>query len=209
MKSFVKGRQSAAIVKLGDLARRANVPEGWLFNVIESRLMENFHGRKGPHFDKRMVVIPAEFAMLPINLDSLLAGEVESRINELQEQLEEAREQLKEYQCPYCASALSSSGPVPLSERDEGYFETFECGYSRLDGLEQRLCPSDPKYPSLGDFELRTERVKDHWVCLLVPKTANAWKIDLSTEIGTTEEEARRRVVERYRFRKGEIKWDE
>ncbi|MBI1955635.1 MAG: hypothetical protein HYS38_04510 [Acidobacteria bacterium] len=209
MKSYVKGRKGPAVVKRGELAKKAGVPEGWLFNVIESRLIEEVHGRKGPHWDRHMVFIPADFDMVPLELTSLLVNTAESRIEELQAELEEARERLNQFLCPYCGAALSASGPVPLSEHDEGYFETFECGYSRIDGFEQRLCPSDPKFPTLDEFELKTVQRGNEWFCHAVPQTANALKIDLSIESGNTEEEAKQRVIKRYKYVKGELKWNQ
>lgn len=209
MKSYVEGRRDPAVVRLGDLAGKANVPEGWLFNFIESRFVEEFHGRKGPHWDKRMVFIPAEFEMAPLDLDSLLVNEAEGRIAELQAKIDEIREQLKQYRCPYCGSALSSSGPVPLSEHHEGYFETFECGYCRVDGFEKRLCPSDPKFPKLEELDLTTMQRGGEWYCIAVAKTDNARKIELLSGYANTEEEAKQRVVERYRYIKGELKWNQ
>ena len=209
MKSYVKGRGGPALVRLRELAKKAGVPEGWLFNVIESRLIEEFHGRKGPHWDKSMVFIPAEFDMVPLELTSLLVNDAESRLEELQAKLEEAKERLKQFHCPYCGAALSASGPVPLSEHDEGYFETFECGYSRTDGFEQRLCPADPKFPTLEEFELKTVQRGNGWFCIAAPKTANARKIDLLSEDGNTEEEAKQRVIKRYKYVKGELKWNQ
>ena len=208
MKSYVKDRKEPAVVKRGELAKRADVPEGWLINVIDSRLIEEVHGRKGPHWDRHMVFIPAEFDMVPLDLNSLLVNEATSRIEELQEELEEAKKRLKQLHCPYCGAVLSKSGPVPISERDEGYFETFECGYSRTDGFEKRLCPSDPKFPTLDEFELKTVQRGNEWFCHAVPKTANSRKIDLSIEYGNTEDEARQRVIKRYKYVKGELKWN-
>ena len=44
-----------------------------------------------------MVFIPAEFDMVPVDLNSLLVNEATSRIEELQVELEEAKERLKQF----------------------------------------------------------------------------------------------------------------
>ena len=138
-----------------------------------------------------------------------MVNEATSRIEELQAELEEAKERLKQLHCPYCGAGLGTSGPVPISERHEGYFETFECGHSRIDGFEERLCPSDPKFPTLDEFELKTVQKGNEWFCHAVPKTANSRKIDLSIEHGNTEDEARQQGIKRYKYVKGELKWNQ
>jgi rubrerythrin len=72
---------------------------------------------------------------------------------DLHEELRAAREMIQEYQCPHCGSPLSQRTSVHLSEHDDGLIESFECGYSHLDGQLHRPCPSDPRFPRLTDYD--------------------------------------------------------
>jgi TIR domain len=122
---------------------------------------------------------------------------------DLHEQLHAAEESLQEYRCPFCSSPLSTRSSVPLSEDDDGLFEEFECGYSNVDGQMQRPCPSDRKFPKLGDYQFNYAEVKGDsywkWQCVANGKTEEARLLTIMPGLGRTKEEARQRVEESYK----------
>lgn len=68
LKRRVKGRREEGSVGLEELANETNLPEGWVYNVIESRLWELRYGRVGAEFDdadhfRNTVWIPIDFNM--------------------------------------------------------------------------------------------------------------------------------------------------
>lgn len=118
-----------------------------------------------------MILIPRGFDIPPTDLKALIREETENLIEQLRERIEIAECELAQYRCPHCKSALSSTGGVELSEHDTGTYETFECGYSTLDGIQTHPCPKDPKYPKLDEFEFKTVKQGDEWMCYAVGKT--------------------------------------
>ncbi len=68
LKSFVKGRRQEGFEQVHVVAAKANVPEEWLYNILESRIWEEELNRKGAEFDnsKTMVIIPIDFGMEPL-----------------------------------------------------------------------------------------------------------------------------------------------
>jgi len=201
MKRLVKGRHEPKLVRFRTLVEETGLPEGWIFNIIEGRYMEEVCKRKGASWVKkgRLVLIPASFGVEPSDLQTLLNAELLQKVEELEGELETTRDALGQYICPYCGAGLSSAGPGDPD--GESYFQSFECGYSRIDGSVERLCPSDPRFPKLEDFEFRLDKTShDEWICSAIPKTAAARKVQLWPEPGRTEEEAKRRVVEHYNY---------
>jgi hypothetical protein len=139
-------------------------------------------------------------------LDSVVAA-IEAVVNppmseDIAELLRAAQDTLQEYQCSFCGAPLSQRGSVPLSERDEGMFEAFECGYSHIDGYMQSPCPSDPKFPQLADYDFAYKELTGDsiwkWQCFANGKTKKARMLSLMPGLGRTKEEARERVVKHY-----------
>ena len=129
-------------------------------------------------------------------LEKLATGEA---FEELEAELSDLREKVADLLCPYCEA--------PVSERIFAYddmdpnqadVETFECGYVR-GGHYLQACPHDPAFPALSDYELDCEEAgPDRWVCFAKPKTAAAKRHRLSGKDGSTEREARNRLIESY-----------
>jgi hypothetical protein len=121
---------------------------------------------------------------------------------DLHEKLDAAEERLQEYRCSYCGAPLSERASVQLSENDSGTAEAFECGYSHVDGSIQRRCPSDPKFPRLQDYEFTYREVTGDafwkWECFATGKTEEARALMLMRAPGSTQEEARQRVIDSY-----------
>jgi hypothetical protein len=141
-------------------------------------------------------------------LQRLASGET---VNELQaeielarEELERLKEELAEYRCPHCGAPLASRNEAPLdpSERDWDEVESFACGYTVFGGEIQNPCPTDPRFPAFGEFELRFQEVKGdtlwEWSCFAVGKTRMARMLSLTRGLGRTKEEAAARVKESY-----------
>ena len=142
------------------------------------------------------------------DLEQIVAA-IEAVVNppiaeDLHEQLQAVEESLSEFRCPYCGSPLSTRSSVPLSERDEGTYEDFACGYAHIDGYMQRPCPSDPKFPKLEDYDfIYRELTGDpawKWEYIASGKTKEARMLTLMPGLGRTKEEARERIVESYKM---------
>lgn len=83
-------------------------------------------------------------------LERLAGGEA---VRQLQKQIEEAREELasahaalSEYRCSYCGAPLASRDNVPLDDThdDWGNRESFECGFTHVDGEVTQPIPAIP-----------------------------------------------------------------
>jgi TIR domain-containing protein len=120
---------------------------------------------------------------------------------ELQKNLEELREQLARFQCPFCGSPLSHMRELHHEYGDD-VIEVFECGYEDGGGTP---CPSDPKFPKLDEFDLKTEHSAANapwpWRCYAIPRTLSAKRLGLISELGATEEDAKQQVLRRYEGR--------
>jgi len=200
MKKHAKGRKDAQCVPIKSLASESEVPPGWAFNIIEGRFMEEIQKRKGASWVKQgsIVLIPAGFGMEPTDLETLLNSELARKVGDLQDQL-------AEYTCPICGEGLSSAGPIQLSEDSDGYYQSFGCGYAAIDGHPESLCPSDPLFPKIRDFDLQVSKIDPQrqvyragaeWVCTPIPRTSYARKAHLHSEIGASPEEAKQRVID-------------
>jgi len=113
-----------------------------------------------------LVLIPIGFNIEPVDLQQLINAESLQQVEETEETLELTLRELSEYRCPYCNSPQSASGSIPLTEHDDGYYQVFECGYRMIDGFDEYLCPKDPKFPAIDDFELLTHQTSNgEWIC--------------------------------------------
>ena len=199
LKRYVKGRGTDVTVELAKLARDVQLPEGWVFNTVESNAFEILQGRRGVAWKERglLVRIPITFGMKL--LDHM--GDIRAQREELREELELAKEELAEYKCSFCGAPIDSQGSVPLSEDVDGYYVSYACGRHEVDG-DGQLCPSDPRFPKLEDYELQfIEHPSDpylKWSCWAKPKTPAAEKVRLLVGRGQTKEEANQQIVDRY-----------
>jgi hypothetical protein len=129
-------------------------------------------------------------------------------IAELQEELNSLREQLSEFQCPYCKSQLVSSvdAPLDLEEKNWDTIQAFECGYQVFGGQEQRLCPSDPKFPKFEEYELIFKEQEKNpsytrWMCNATARTDAARLVQLPQITGPTKEQTAADMAREYEQR--------
>jgi hypothetical protein len=205
LKRKVKGRTASAVVDLDSAAEESGISPGWIFNAIDSRLINRVHRRRDASWLEgargRLIVVPVDFGMTEIDL----FGDIRSQNEQLREELAAVKDEISEYKCPHCSAPLSSRNDVDLDKHTIGTVESFACGYTSVDGWVESPCPSDPKFPRLEDFELRTTCKANAlvpndqwWTCFAVGKTPMAKKVPLHSAPGRTEAEARSRVVEQY-----------
>ena len=92
MKRHVDGRREPGVVSLKDLAKESGEPEGWIFNVIESRSISTENKRVGADwYDEergRLVLIPIAFNLEPVGITTVFTAEHLARIEELETQLQ-------------------------------------------------------------------------------------------------------------------------
>ncbi len=203
LKAHVKGRHEDVTVELSRLAHESGLSPAWVSNAIESNLLESLHGRRGVQWVDRgtLVKIPLNFGIELIDHTADLRAELQ----EIQDELEHTKEELSEYRCPICQAPISSQDyNVPLSEDVYGFVVTYACGRCDTDGYGARLCPSDPKFPKLQEYELR---FKEHaseptwkWSCFAVGKTQMANQVLIDHGMGRTMDEAQERLIENSRF---------
>ena len=199
LKRYVKGRGTDVTVDLEKLAQDVKLPEGWVFNAVESNAFEILQGRRGVTWKEQglLVRIPLTFGMKLLDH----TGDIRAQLEELQEELELAKEELAEYKCSFCGAPIDSQGSVPLSEDVDGYYVSYACGRHEVDGDEQP-CPSDPRFPKLEDYELQfIEHPSEpylKWTCWAKPKNPAAQKVHLSVGRGQTREEANQQIADNY-----------
>ena len=66
LKQIVKGRQSDAFANPGEIASISGLPEGWVSNAVESRLLDyrfNMKGVKWYQGARSLIVIPLNFGL--------------------------------------------------------------------------------------------------------------------------------------------------
>ena len=83
---------------------------------------------------------------------------------------------------------------------------SFECGYQEFGGLKQSLCPSDPEFPKLSDYELVFHPTtmaggEPWWTCSAIPRTELARSVHLRSAIGGTKEAAGNEMAHNYEQR--------
>ena len=205
MKRHVKGRQQSAVVPLQQIARESKEAEGWIFNVIDSKASSTGSQRTGADWFAgergRLIEIPADFNLEPVDIVSALTAQHLQRIEELEERLEAAREERAQFHCPYCDAPISG---VHQEDYPEYHcvvtYESFECGYVAADGDEHIPCPYGPNWPAPEEFEFVTKQDGDIWACYPAGKTDRARRVHIYRELGRTKQEAEdlaRRAVAR------------
>jgi len=82
LKRLVDGRKQEAFAQTQEVAAQARIPEGWLYNVLESRIWEQEQHRRGAALDdsKTMVVVPIAFNIPLSQLDRSCLDDPERRI---------------------------------------------------------------------------------------------------------------------------------
>ena len=207
LKACVKGRGSAALVPLNQIAQDAGLSEGFVFNIIESKLVEEHHGRTGAKWQDRgrLIFVPRDFNIETTDLNALIREETERRVAGLHKRVQELEIELGRYRCPHCGAALSTSVPVEVSEHHTGCYETFDCGYATMDGQQAKPCLHDPVFPKLDEFELQTRQYGDEWICIARGKTKYARQLDSMSARASTEEDASSLVIAQYNYKAGLI----
>lgn len=199
-KGYVDGRQSDITVELSTVARGASLDEAWIFNVIDSNLLESVHRRRGVRWEVRglLIRIPLNFGVPMVDHTADLRAQLE----ETQDELAHAHEELSGYRCPVCGAPLTARNDVEISERDSGTLVAYECGRVDSDGPGSRPCPSDSRFPRLEDYDLHfREQPREgfwKWVCTAVGKTPAAKAVWLGAAPGRTQEEAHKHMIESY-----------
>jgi len=201
MKGHVKGRGNSAIVPLQQLAMESGEPEGWIFNVIDSGSTSTESKRTGASWLKgdrgRLVEIPVDFNLEPVDIVSALTAQHLERIEQLEARLEEAEQDRAQFHCPYCDAPFLGSGQRDYPEYHcIVTYEWFDCGYRTADGDEESPCPYGPNWPALDEFEFITKQDGDLYVCHAVAKTERARRVRIYSETGRTREEAEQRAKE-------------
>jgi hypothetical protein len=135
-------------------------------------------------------------------LERIMSGKelenLKAQISELEEKLAESRDRLSEladFACPTCEAPLVTK----FSTEEEDDYREYACGYTVSDYVgSRRLCPSDPKFPKLDEYDLVTTKEGKGWVCVPRPKTKTAGKLNLSRQYGSTKDEAQQMVKDSY-----------
>jgi hypothetical protein len=71
MKRAVDGRQDMALLDCRKLARDADLPEGWVWNVFEAQVLHRLDPKRRylMRFEDGLVWVPATFGQEPVDLD--------------------------------------------------------------------------------------------------------------------------------------------
>jgi hypothetical protein len=201
LKGFVKGRHEDTVVELSRLANESGLSSTWIFNAIESNLIELLHRKRGAQWEDRgmLVRIPVNFGMALIDH----TADLRSKLRETENELEFTKEELKEYRCPICQAPMDSQNySVPISEDVDGYVVTYACGRCDTDGYGAQPCPSDPKFPKFDEYDLYFKEQPSEptwkWHCLAIGKTPMARQVSLNHAMCQTKEEALSRMTENY-----------
>ena len=113
-KSRIKGRKATTQVDLKTAGRESGFSEEWIFNVVESNILEIQFGRRGVHWHTqhrgRVIVVPESFGLERVPMNDSLAA----KVIQLQTELAEREEQLEESMCPYVES---TTGAVAVGDR--------------------------------------------------------------------------------------------
>jgi hypothetical protein len=162
MKKHVKPRTDFAVVPLQQLAAESGEAEGWIFNVIQSKASSTGSQRSGARWygrDRgRLVEIPVDFNLQPIDIAGALTVQHLQRIQELEERLDEVEADRAQFHCPYCDAAISGIAHEDYAEHHcVVTYESFECGYATADGFEHAPCPYGPNWPNVDEFEFVTK----------------------------------------------------
>jgi hypothetical protein len=210
MKRRVKGRKGSAVIDLRTLSEESGEPEGWIFNVVDSRAStgENFRRTGAGWFDNergRLIEIPVDFNLEPVDIASALTISHLETIEELEAKLEAAEEDRGEFRCPYCDSRVASIAHQDYPDHHcIVTYHSYECGYVTGDGYEESPCPYGPKWPKPDEFEVICEQTGSIWRCHAIPKTDRARGVSIMGQGGRNKEEAEARIRAAIQPRKGE-----
>jgi len=201
MKRHVKPRADSAIVSLRQLADESGEPEGWIFNVIDSKAGDTENKRTGARWfggeRGRLIEIPVDFNLEPIDIISALTLQHLERIQELEERLEAVEEDRAQFHCPYCDAPFSG---VAHQDYPDYHciitYESFACGYVTADGSEHSPCSYGPNWPTLDEFDFIAKQNGNQWICHPLAKTARARRVHIYPRVGQTKEEAEERAKE-------------
>src|SRR5262249_26295519 len=82
LKGLLDARKEEAFAQTQVVAAQSRIPEGWLYNVLESRIWEQEQGRRGAALDdsKTMVIVPIGFNVPLSQLDRSCLDDHEHRI---------------------------------------------------------------------------------------------------------------------------------
>ncbi len=199
MKRHVKSRTASAIVSLRQLSDESREPEGWIFNVIDSKAGATGNPRAGARWfggeRGRLVEVPVDFNLEPIDITNALTLQHLDRIQELQERLQTVEEDRAQFHCPYCDAPISGVGHQDYPEYHcIVTYESFACGYVTADGGEESPCPYGPHWPTLDEFEFIAKQNGNTWTCHPIPKTARARRVHVGSAVGLTKEDAEERA---------------
>jgi hypothetical protein len=142
--------------------------------------------------------------------EKLLTGQgmqaLHAEIERMQGELDEQAERVEA--CPHCNARMTHMGYEDVAEAHTILeHKSFGCGYSETDGYMSRPCPRDPKFPKLEDYELitRWDSNRRQWWAVARPKTKMASLVSMPATHGDSEDEARVRLIERYRSITGSV----
>lgn len=212
MKRHVKGRHDSQVVPLGQLATEAGEPEGFLFNIIDSKSSSTGNARTGadwfPDARGRLVLIPVDFNLEPVDIAAALSVQHLERIDELEAQLAEAEQDRAQFHCPHCDARLAGIGHQDYPEHHWIVtYESFDCGYVTGDGHEEHPCPYGPNWLTLDEFTFEATPQEKLWTCYPKAMTPRARRVNVQQSVGRTKEEtetyARNSVAPR---KKGELR---
>jgi hypothetical protein len=195
MKRHVKGRKDSSVLSLSQLVTESGEPEGFIFNIVDSRSSSTGNSRQGADWFKgergRMVEIPVDFNLEPVDVAAALTNAHLERIELLGEQLRAAEEDRGQFHCPYCDAPLAG---IAHQDYPEYHcivtYESFECGFMTGDGNEEHPCPYGPNWPKIEEFEFESKPNGRLWVCYPTAKTKRARKVSVRGILGRTKEEA-------------------
>ncbi|MGH0214371.1 TIR domain-containing protein [Sinorhizobium meliloti] len=128
-------------------------------------------------------------------LQKLVSGEA---VRELQAELDSVREDLANFQCPYCGSFQVDHGVHGIDEY-EVEITNYECGLCLRDGRPVHMCPHDPNFPKLEDYDLECSEHAGYWQCTARPKTKYAKHHRIGSVKGRSKAEAIKAIGELYR----------
>lgn len=196
MKRYVKGRRESRVVNLKTLSSEAGEPEGFIFNIVESRASAAGGARRGATWfgaeRGRLIEIPVDFNMEPVDVVAALTVPHLDRIQALEERLQVVEEERARYHCPHCDAELISANAQDFPEHHAIVtYERFGCGLLTADGFEEEPCPYSAAWPQLEEFDFNAEENGRLWVCRPWPKTARARRVRMIRDaVGRTKEEA-------------------
>ena len=129
-------------------------------------------------------------------LEELASGEA---FKALQTELNSVREDLAQFQCPHCGSLQVEHGFHGF-DKDEVEITIYECGHYGRNGAPVRMCPRDPDFPGLDEYNLEYyEHTQDFWECAARPKTKHACHHRFGPVKGRTKDEVTKFITKEYR----------